>query len=349
MIVDRRRFAAMKELAEATVLDDVAEVEIALGANKVVGCTFDFAYVGSRTTGNDAELLLSSSSLRRRQTPNRCPRAKRAPSPRRLSFTASRWSTANAGAFLLAGPAWRGETPPGIKAVIRSETEFAFVLFRTQLFNPGDIANVKKIQAGYKVEPLSQFLGKPSPPAPPAIDFIKPLGVDVEKTSPEFFNILNFVLRFCPTDPSETDLMARFARLGIGAYGEFDAKSLSPEIREAIAAGTADAWAAFREYKETELDTGKKTSADGFGTREFLNGDYLARMSAAASASTATQRMRLSILPISSTRTRSRSAAPSATAFALLPANFRPSKPSGRSPSTSCHRASFRPTLSIVT
>ena len=75
--------------------------------------------------------------------------------------------------------------------------------------------------------------------------------------------------------------MARFARLGIGAHGAFDAKTLSPEMREAIAAGMADAWAAFREYKETELDTGKKTSADGFGTREFLNGDYLARMSAA--------------------------------------------------------------------
>ena len=35
--------------------------------------------------------------------------------------------------------------------MIPSETEFAFVLYRTQLFNPGDIENVKNIQAGYKV------------------------------------------------------------------------------------------------------------------------------------------------------------------------------------------------------
>ena len=47
-------------------------------------------------------------------------------------------------------------------------------------------SNVKKIQAGYKVERLSQFLGKPPPPAPPAIDFIKPLGVDVEKPRQSF-------------------------------------------------------------------------------------------------------------------------------------------------------------------
>ena len=201
--------------------------------------TFDFAYVGSRTTGNDA------------------------------------------GRFLLAGPDWKGETPPGVKGVIRSETEFAFVLYRTQLFDPADINNVKAIQAGYKVEPLSQFLGEPSAPAPPAVDFIKPLDVDAEKTSPEFFNVLDFVLQFCPANPSERELMARFAKLGLGAHAGFDAKALSPEIREAVADGMADAWATFKSYKETELDTGKRTSADAFGTRAFLNGDYMARLSAA--------------------------------------------------------------------
>jgi hypothetical protein len=201
--------------------------------------TFDFAYVGSRATGNDA------------------------------------------GSFLLAGPDWHGETPPGVKAVIRSETEFAFVLYRTQLFGPDDIENVKKIQAGYKAQPLSQFLGKPAPPAPPAIEFNKPLSPEAERTSPEFFAILNFVLRFCPPNPAETEIMARFAKLGIGPHGTFDAKALSPEMLKAVGDGMADAWAQFKTYKETELDTGKRTSADAFGTREFLNGDYLARFSGA--------------------------------------------------------------------
>jgi hypothetical protein len=35
-------------------------------------------------------------------------------------------------ANLLAGPDWKGETPPGIKQVIRSETQFVFVFYRTQ-------------------------------------------------------------------------------------------------------------------------------------------------------------------------------------------------------------------------
>ena len=139
---------------------------------------------------------------------------------------------------------------------------------------PDDIDNVKKIQAGYKVQPLSQFLGKPAPAAAPAVDFIKPLSPEAERTSLEFFSILNFVLRFCPPNPAETDILARFAKLGIGPHGTFDAKALSPEMLKAVQDGMADAWAEFKTYKETQLDTGKRTSADAFGTREFLNGDY---------------------------------------------------------------------------
>ena len=67
------------------------------------------------------------------------------------------------GKFLLAGPNWKGEKPEGVKEVIRSDTDFAFVLYRTQLFDPADIENVKKIQSEYTLEPLSKFLGKEPP------------------------------------------------------------------------------------------------------------------------------------------------------------------------------------------
>lgn len=201
--------------------------------------TFDFAYVGSRATGNGA------------------------------------------GSYLLAGPKWKGKKPKGIKAVIPCETEFAFVLYRTQLFNPADIENVKKIQAGYKVQTLSQFLGTPSPAAAPAVDFVKPLTPELERTSLQFFNVLNFILRFCPTHPSETALMARFARIGVGAGKPFDAGALSPEMRKALEDGMADAWKAFAEYKETQIDTGKKASGDAFGTRAALKNNYMDRMGAA--------------------------------------------------------------------
>jgi hypothetical protein len=201
--------------------------------------TFNFAYVGSRATGNGP------------------------------------------GNFLLAGPTWKGEKPKGLKSVIRSETDFVFVLYRTQLFNPSDIENVKKIQAGYKVQTLSQFLGKTAPASAPTVHFLKPLTADQERTSLEFFNELSFILKFCPTNPAEKNLMARFAKIGVGAGKSLDVNSLSPELRKALEDGMADAWAAFKQFKETQIDTGKTTSADSFGTRAALKGNYLDRMSGA--------------------------------------------------------------------
>jgi hypothetical protein len=203
--------------------------------------TFNFAYVGSRATGNDG------------------------------------------GSFLIAGPGWKGETPKGVKKVIRSETEFVLAAYRTQLFNPDDLDNVKKVQAGYKAQTLSAFLGTPAPKAAPAIDFIKPLTPEAEKTSPEFFNILNFVLQFCPTDPSETELMARFAKISVGAGKTIDASTLSPEMKTAIEQGMADAWADFAGLVK-QFDAGKVTSGDVFGTREYLKNNYLYRMGAAVMA-----------------------------------------------------------------
>jgi hypothetical protein len=197
-----------------------------------------------------------------------------------FDYIGSRATGNGGGNFLLAGPGWKGQTPKGIDKVFRSETELVFPGYRTQLFNPGDIENVRKIQAGYKVQPLSAFLGQPAPKAAPAIDFIKPLTAAQQRTSPEFFNILNFVLQFCPTVPSETELMARFARIGVGAGKSFDASKLSPELRTAIEQGMADAWADLARLQK-RIDAKEVTLGDLFGTREYLKNNYLYRMAAA--------------------------------------------------------------------
>jgi hypothetical protein len=200
--------------------------------------TFNFDYIGTRTTGNGG------------------------------------------GNFLLAGPGWKSDTPKGIDKVFRSETELAFPGYRTQLFNSGDIENVRRVQAGYKVQPLSAFLGQPAPAAAPAIAFIQPLTPEQQRTSPEFFNILNFALQFCPTDPSETDLMTRLARIGVGAGRTFDPSKISPELKTAIEAGMADAWTDLGVLQK-RIDAKEVTLGDMFGTREYLKNNYLYRMAAA--------------------------------------------------------------------
>src|ERR1700704_5722336 len=74
-----------------------------------------------------------------------------------FDYIGTRTSGNGGGSFLLAGPGWKGDAPKGVKKVFRCETELAFPTYRTQLFDPGDIENVKKVQAGYKVQPLSAF------------------------------------------------------------------------------------------------------------------------------------------------------------------------------------------------
>lgn len=97
--------------------------------------TYNFAYVGTRTTGNGG------------------------------------------GRYLLAGPNWNGTKPDGVDEVVRSDTDFVLALYRTQLFGPDDIDNVKAIQAGYAVQPLSAFLNQPTAVAP-AVDFVKPVSAE---------------------------------------------------------------------------------------------------------------------------------------------------------------------------
>lgn len=197
-----------------------------------------------------------------------------------FAYVGSRATGNGGGSFLLAGPGWRGNTPPGIRAVIRSETEFAKVFYRTQLFGPDDMDKVRRVQAGYTVQTLSQFLGKTAPAAAPPLQFVAPLTADQQRSSPRFFEILDFVLRFCPTHPSEQALRARFARLGIGAGG-FDAQALAPAIRAAIEQGMADAWRESYAGFERLRNDGKVSSAVMVGTREYLQNNYLYRMAAA--------------------------------------------------------------------
>ena len=201
------------------------------------GNTFNYGYIGTRTTGNDA------------------------------------------GDFLVAGPSWKGETPAGIKKVFHSTTEFSVAGYRTQLFNPSDMPNVVKVQAGYKAQPLSAYLKQPAPPAPPAIDFPK---IDKEMVKTNFFQYLDWALQFAPPGPEETEIRAKLARIGVGAGKKFDFKDLSPEHKAEVALGMKEGEKKVDEY----LVSGPKNIngwkiGSWFGDRSFFHGNWLLRAAGA--------------------------------------------------------------------
>ncbi len=201
------------------------------------GNTFNYGYIGSRTTGNGA------------------------------------------GSYLVVGPDWKGETPPGIDKVFRSTTSFSLAGYRTQLFDPKDMPNVEKVQAGYKVQPLSAFLGKPAPPAAPKVEFPK---VDKELVKKNFFEYLDWSLQFAPPGPEEKEIRAKLARIGVGPDKSFDFEDLPVEHKTEIALGMKAGEEKVAKYLETQqkVVNGWKMS-DLFGDRAFFAGNWLKRAAGA--------------------------------------------------------------------
>ena len=172
------------------------------------------------------------------------------------------------GRFLLAGPDWKGEKPAGIKAVLRAETDYIFNVTRTQLFGPDDLAEVEEIQAQYKLEPLSAFLGEKAPAAPPRPAF--PDWVEGSQLDQRFFTYLDFVMDLLgKPGAGEQALWQDLARLGIGPGKEFKLDVLPEAQRTALEAGIKEALAEIQAFIIAN-GADPLASAKWFGTRTFL-------------------------------------------------------------------------------
>jgi len=203
------------------------------------GNTFNYGYIGSRATGNEA------------------------------------------GDYLVIGPGWNGQIPKGIKQVFQSTTQFSLAVYRTQLFNAKDMPNVEKIQSGYRLRPLSAYLGQAAPPTVPVIDF--PV-INQELVKEHFFEYLDFALQFAPAGPEEQEIRAKLAKIGVGPEKTFNFKDLSLEHKLEIALGMKEG---YKKVDEKVATFGKDINGwrvgSAFGNRAYYNGDWLLRAAAARS------------------------------------------------------------------
>jgi hypothetical protein len=171
---------------------------------------------------------------------------------------------------LLASPTWKGELPKGVNRVIQGDTDFLGTLTRTQLIEPKDLPNVKKIQQEYKLQPLSAYLGEAAPAAAPAVDW-KPWKEGAEKTD-EFWAYTNFLLQYAVPNSQDKPVQDRMAKIGIAAGKAWDSTVMGKDIQGAIAAGLQDGL--------DELKKGSTTFKDPslfFRSRKDLDKDYYDR------------------------------------------------------------------------
>ena len=191
-------------------------------------------------------------------------------------YVGSRATGNEAGDYLVAGPDWKGQTPTGIKGVLRPTTQFTLAIFRTQLFGLDDMPYVAKVQDGYTVQPLSAFLKQP---AAPALDFPK---ANEELAKTNFFEYVDFVLQSAPAGPEEIEIRAKLAKIGIGPGKTFNFKDLSPEHKAAVLIGLKQGE---KKVEAKAAAIGKKINGwsvgSAFGPREFYKGDWLLRAAAA--------------------------------------------------------------------
>ena len=227
---------AILNLADEPMVLEVPEIKNRYYSFQFVDLyTFNFDYVGSRTTGDKA------------------------------------------GKYLIAGPDWKGEKPAGIDKVVQSETNLVTLLGRTELkMAPGDIENVKKIQAQYKLTPLHEFI-KGTAPAHKEFTLPYPAFKETDLSSSAFIGLANNLLQYASLNLAESDLRAKFAKIGIVPGKKFDPSEYTPEVLKAITEGAQEAG------KELKDGSDNLTNAtDLFGTREMINGNYKNRALGAA-------------------------------------------------------------------
>ena len=223
-----------------------------------------------------------------------------------FGYLGSRATGNGGGCYAVAGPGWTGATPKGIEKVLTSGSQFAFAVFRTQLFNAADIDNVRAIQAKYSVKPLSKFLGEPAPAAAPKVAWPEfqslskvmgePLstalsGKDWDKFDDAIakmdpFSYLGFVLQFAPPiGPAavEVPLRDKFASIGLEAGKPFSTEGWSDEEKAALAEGIKTGTKEVaKQVKSFGKDVnGWQISTGLFGSREMLGDDYMIRAVAA--------------------------------------------------------------------
>jgi len=164
-------------------------------------------------------------------------------------FASPGWRTTGtqAGNFLVTPPGWRPDLhdrfidefrlSPNTQR-IEASTPYVWIIGRTKTDGPPDYDAVHRIQAGYKVTPLSQWGKTPKPvemKIDPTVDMTTPPKTQVD-TMPadKFFTYAAELLKVNPPHFTDEPIIAQLKKIGIEPGKSFDMAKLDPAIRNAV-------------------------------------------------------------------------------------------------------------------
>ncbi len=156
----------------------------------------------------------------------------------------SRTTGTQAGNFAVVPPNWTG-TVPAEFARIDAPTPYVWVIGRTKTDGPSDYDAVHKIQAGYKITPLSEWGHSTKPieaKIDPAVDMKTPPKVQVDTMPADtYFARAAELLKLHPPHITDQPIIAQMKRIGIEPGKSFDFGRLDPAVQKALAVAPADA------------------------------------------------------------------------------------------------------------
>jgi hypothetical protein len=171
-------------------------------------------------------------------------------------FASPGWRTTGteAGNFLVTARGWSGTVPAGF-AQIDAPTPYVWIIGRTKTDGPADYDAVHKIQAGYKITPLSEW-GKPPRPVQvkidPKIDMKTPPKIQVDTMKGgDYFAYAAELLKLQPPHLTDQPIIAQMKRIGIEPGKSLDLNKLDPVVRKAL----EDAPAAGQQLMEWKAPT----------------------------------------------------------------------------------------------
>lgn len=146
--------------------------------------------------------------------------------------------------WALVAPDWTGTLPAGVER-IEAPTPYVWIIGRTKTDGPADYDAVRKIQAGYRITPLSRW-GKPAEPILGKVDptvGMKTTPKDkVDSMSPgDFFKYAAEALKVQPPHMTDQPIVALMKRIGLEPGKSFDIEKLDPAVKKGLATAQADA------------------------------------------------------------------------------------------------------------
>jgi hypothetical protein len=155
-----------------------------------------------------------------------------------FAYIGRRATGTKAGAFAIVGPNWQGSLPSGVTE-IKAPTDDVMSFTRTYVADDRDLPAVKALQNQYAFGDLADYPHATRMPVAMAQVPLPPI-LDLSGAGMGFFDELGAGLAQDPPRPDDSDVLNRFAHIGIGP-GRKPSAEAGPGLRAAMESAIAPA------------------------------------------------------------------------------------------------------------